>query len=43
MEHYDEAKETAINGQKFIVNINSKLSAEQALDIYNKILEREEK
>lgn len=38
IEHYEEAKKTALEGQKFIVNINSKLSAEQALSMYQHIL-----
>lgn len=39
--NYEEARKTAKEGQKFIVNINSELSASQALDMYKEILKQE--
>ena len=39
--NYEEAKQTAKEGQKFIVTINSELSANQAFDMYKEIIRQE--
>jgi len=39
--NFDEAKQTAINGQEFIITINSKLSAKQAAEMYDAIMKGE--
>lgn len=39
IENYDEAKKVTRQGQKYVSSINSKLSATQIKDIYNKIIE----
>ena len=41
IKNYDEAKKTAKEGQKFIVTINSELSASQALQMYKDIIKQE--
>lgn len=39
--NYEEAKQTAKEGQKFIITINSELSANQAFDMYKEIIRQE--